>query len=292
MNSITSARPLSFARTYTAELHEKAVTRVIELLRSNPERTWSIKDMARAAFMSPFHFIRVFKEVAGIAPCKCQWALKIDAAKQLLLRTDLSILDISLKVGYNSLGTFTRRFSELVGISPHRFRHLARTTTPAAIQSAIETYQPLFGAESVVSGRVHPPARFRGTIVVACFCSGMPQGPTLGHAIADSSHAFRVRRPAQHDFYLYAFGVPCTNANTPWFTDENLLRDRSFCTASPTNQAREELVLRPAQPTDPPILLALSVLAAPRHFAAASSAASAASMMLISRSMAAASRGT
>jgi AraC family transcriptional regulator len=292
MNSITPARPLSFARTYTAELHEKAVTRVIELLRSNPERTWSIKDMARAAFMSPFHFIRVFQEVAEIAPCKFQWVLKIAAAKQLLLRTELPILEISRKVGYNSLGTFTRRFSELVGISPHRFRHLARTTNAAAIQSAIETYESPPRPESVFSGRVHAPARFRGTIVVACFSTRLPQGRPLEHAIADPSDAFRLRRPSAREFYLYAFGVPHTEANTAWFTDENLLRARSFCTAPWADQAPQELVLRPAQPTDPPILVALGALAAPGHFAAASSAASAASMMLVSRSMAAASRGT
>jgi AraC family transcriptional regulator len=267
MNSSTPARPLSYARSYTAELHEKAVTRVIDLLRSDPNRTWSIKDLARAAFMSPFHFIRVFQEVAGIAPCKFQWALKVHTAKQLLLLTDMSILDISMEVGYNSLGTFTRRFSELVGVSPNRFRHFARTTNSADFQRAVDAYEPLSSSEPAIAGHVHAPPRFHGAIMLACFPSRIPQGRPLQHAIADSSHAFRVRRPAHRNFYLHAFGIPRGDTNTPWFTDDNLLRGGTLCTAASADQLPEELFLRGAQPTDPPVLVAMGALVANRFSA-------------------------
>lgn len=267
MNSSTPARPLSYARSYTAELHEKAVIRVIELLRSDPNRTWSIKDLARAAFMSPFHFIRVFQEVAGIAPCKFQWALKVHTAKQLLLLTDMSILDVSMEVGYNSLGTFTRRFSELVGVSPNRFRHFAKTTNAADFQRAVEAYEPRFSSEPAIAGRVQAPPRFRGAIMLACFPSRIPQGRPLQHAIADSSHSFRIRRPAQRSFYLHAFGVPRSDANTPWFTDDNLLRGGIFCTAAAGDQLPEDVFLRGAQSTDPPVLVAMGALVANRFSA-------------------------
>jgi AraC family transcriptional regulator len=264
MNSIPTARPLTYARTYTAELHEKAVTRVIELLRSDPSRTWSIKDMARAAFMSPFHFIRVFQQVAGIAPCKFQWALKVHTAKQMLLLSNMSIVDISMKIGYSSLGTFTRRFSELVGVSPNRFRHLAKSTNSADFQRVVDRYEPPAPSDCALSGRVHPPPGFRGTVILACFLNRIPQGRPLEHAIADSSHGFRMPRPAHRNFYLHAFGIPRTDANTAWFTDENLLRGAIPCTAAPADHLLQEVFLRGPQPTDPPVLVAMGALLANR----------------------------
>jgi AraC family transcriptional regulator len=259
MNSTIPARTLT-ARPYTAEFHEKAVTRVIQLLRSNPNRTWTVKDMARAAFMSPYHFIRVFQEVAGIAPCKFQWALKLHTAKQLLLLTNLPILAISKEVGYNSLGTFTRRFSQLVGLSPSRFRHCAKTTHSADLQRAMDAYEPPPSAESTLTGRVYPPARFRGTIVLACFPSRFPQGQPLHNAVVDSACRFCVHRPPLGDFYLHAFGIPRSDTNTAWFTDENLLRAAIACSASGDAHLPQELFLRGVQPIDPPVLVAMATL--------------------------------
>jgi AraC family transcriptional regulator len=268
MNSMTHARPVSYTRSSTAELHEKAVMRVIELLRSDPSRTWSIRDMARAAFMSPFHFIRVFQEVAGIPPCKFQWALKLHTAKQLLLLTNMSILDTSRKVGYSSLGTFTRRFSELVGFSPNRFRHFAKTAHSAEFQRAMDGYAPPAACEPALTGRVHPPPRFRGTIILACFASRIPQGRPLQYAVADSSQIFRVRRPGHRNFYLHAFGIPRSDANTCWFSDEHMLRGDIRCVVSTAaDHVPEELFLRDARPSDPPVLLAMGVLASHRFFA-------------------------
>jgi AraC family transcriptional regulator len=261
MNPIPPGRALCYARSSTTELHEKAVTRVIELLRSDPGRTWRIKEMARAAFMSPFHFIRVFQEVAGIAPCKFQWALKLRTAKQLLLLTDLSIFDISERVGYKSFGTFARRFSELVALSPNRFRHLARTTHARELERAAHRFEAPEYAASSLRGRVHVPPRFYGTVILACFPSRIPHARPLQLAAADSSGAFSLPCPKLGTFYLHAFGIPRGDANTPWFTDENLLRGSALCTAS-ADHFPEELFLRGAQPTDPPVLLAMGALIA------------------------------
>ena len=279
MSIIVPFRPSTYGfpcrcRTGTAELHYKAVTRVVELLRSEPTRTLSIYEMARVAYISPFHFIRVFQEVTGIAPGKFHWALKVHAAKKLLLTTDMKIVDIAMEVGYKSLGTFTRRFSELVGISPNRFRHLAKTTDLNVDQGIDLRHAPtneVSIAAAPISGRVEAPPSFKGTIVVGCFASPLPQGLPLQYAIVGSSQIYQVRRPNHQTYFLCAFGIPLSGTNMPWFIEDNLLRSSRSLGEPPRNDSldnaecdRYDLTLRTAQPTDPPILLALGALVSTR----------------------------
>lgn len=73
---------------------------------------------------------------------------RIDAAKRLLIDTTLRVIDICYEVGYNSLGTFSSRFTELVGISPQGFRELADQDNwrlfQAFLQAQNEHYQAYF----------------------------------------------------------------------------------------------------------------------------------------------------
>lgn len=72
---------------------------------------------------SPYHFARIFKERIGLSPLYYVSSLRLQRAKDLLLRTNLSVRAIGLEIGQQSLGTFTTRFTQRVGLTPSEFRH-------------------------------------------------------------------------------------------------------------------------------------------------------------------------
>ena len=82
----------------------------------------TLEDMASAASMSVYHFARVFREQVGVPPATYLAALRLTEAKRLLTQTSLSVTNICYQVGYTSVGTFTSRFTQLVGVSPGQFR--------------------------------------------------------------------------------------------------------------------------------------------------------------------------
>src|SRR5262249_28546352 len=106
----------------TAEFHQNAVERVIKVMREHLAEPLSLGDMADEACLSPYYFNRVFHRSIGLPPCEFLAALRLDAAKKLLLTTDLSVTDVCFTVGYNALGSFTSRFTQQVGLSPRHLR--------------------------------------------------------------------------------------------------------------------------------------------------------------------------
>src|SRR6476660_2716843 len=109
-------------RPDTMQFHSLAIQRVISSIREHLDESISLGEMAAVAYMSPYHFNRTFRRITGLPPRRFLSALRFEAATKKLLETDSSITDICLDVGYNSLGTFVRRFSETMGMSPRRFR--------------------------------------------------------------------------------------------------------------------------------------------------------------------------
>jgi transcriptional regulator GlxA family with amidase domain len=109
----------------TAIAHCAAVKRVINVMHERLDEPFTLNDMSKIAYVSPYHFNRMFHQITGIPPCQFLYALRLETAKRLLLTTGVSVTDVCFDVGYNSLGTFIRRFTGLVGISPSRFRSFA-----------------------------------------------------------------------------------------------------------------------------------------------------------------------
>jgi AraC-like DNA-binding protein len=79
--------------------------------------------MARAALMSPAHFSRKFRAAYGETPYSYLMTRRIERAKALL-REGRSVTDACVAVGCTSLGSFSSRFSELVGMTPSEYREL------------------------------------------------------------------------------------------------------------------------------------------------------------------------
>ena len=78
--------------------------------------------LARTALMSAGHFSRSFREAYGETPYSYLMTRRIERAMTLLRRGDLSVTDVCFEVGCSSLGTFSTRFTELVGESPSAYK--------------------------------------------------------------------------------------------------------------------------------------------------------------------------
>ncbi|HYB16460.1 MAG TPA: helix-turn-helix transcriptional regulator, partial [Streptosporangiaceae bacterium] len=78
--------------------------------------------LARTALMSPAHFSRRFREAYSETPYSYLMTRRIERAKALLRRGDLSVTDVCFAVGCTSLGSFSARFTQLVGETPSMYR--------------------------------------------------------------------------------------------------------------------------------------------------------------------------
>jgi transcriptional regulator GlxA family with amidase domain len=95
-----------------------------------------VAGLARAALMSPAHFSRQFRAAYGETPYAYLMTRRIERAKALLRVGDLSVTDVCLTVGCTSLGSFSARFTELVGETPTAYRtrdHGALANVPGCI---------------------------------------------------------------------------------------------------------------------------------------------------------------
>ena len=84
-----------------------------------------VQALALGVHMSAGHLSREFRAVYGESPYSYLMTRRIERAMTLLRRGDMSVTDVCFAVGCSSLGTFSTRFSELVGMSPSTYKRLA-----------------------------------------------------------------------------------------------------------------------------------------------------------------------
>ncbi|MEV7434590.1 helix-turn-helix transcriptional regulator [Streptomyces griseoviridis] len=95
-----------------------------------------VPELARTALMSPGHFQRSFRAEYGETPYGYLMTRRVERAKALLRRGDLSVTEVCLAVGCTSLGSFSSRFTELVGETPSAYRarsHEASSLIPPCV---------------------------------------------------------------------------------------------------------------------------------------------------------------
>jgi AraC-like DNA-binding protein len=85
-----------------------------------------LEDAARAAGLSPFHFLRLFAAVLGVTPHQYLVRSRLRRAARLLAGDTRSITDVALDVGFGDLSNFVRTFHRAAGVSPRRFRQAAK----------------------------------------------------------------------------------------------------------------------------------------------------------------------
>ncbi|BDV30801.1 helix-turn-helix domain-containing protein [Microbacterium terricola] len=109
--------------------------RAKDLIDRDYAKPLDVPTMAAKALMSPAHFSRRFRAAYGETPYAYLMTRRIERA-MALLRTDLSVTDVCVAVGCTSLGSFSSRFTEIVGESPSAYRrraHEAIAAMPACV---------------------------------------------------------------------------------------------------------------------------------------------------------------
>lgn len=251
-------------RDSTVRSHYESVERVIAAMRDQIDQPLSLGSMAKIALASPFHFNRTFRQVTGVPPSQFLYALRLERARRLLMHTRRKVIDICYDVGYNSVGTFTRRFRDLMGVSPTTFRALARSRMKSSshISRSAARRNGKARAAACVTGHITAPSRFQGLIFVGLFDTPIPQGKPLACAMPTEGGAYSIEDAPEGEFYLFGLGLEYPIHAPECFHYERALRGGGH----PIKISREGvrgstyLQLRPPSPFDPPILLVLPLL--------------------------------
>jgi AraC family transcriptional regulator len=104
---------------------ELTVQGVIAYMQSHISESLSLGRLSEIAGFSPWHLDRMFTRETGLATMHYLTLLRIEAAKNAALGSDQRIIEIAYDVGFNSLGSFGKRFTHLVGMSPRDLRKAA-----------------------------------------------------------------------------------------------------------------------------------------------------------------------
>ena len=100
--------------------------RLLRRARDRMDREYAepldVAALARTALMSTAHFARRFRETYGETPYSYLMTRRIERAKALLRRGDMSVTEVCFEVGCTSLGSFSARFTEIVGDTPSAYR--------------------------------------------------------------------------------------------------------------------------------------------------------------------------
>jgi AraC-like DNA-binding protein len=113
-----------------------------------------VEALARGAHMSAGHLGRQFRLAYGESPYSYLMTRRIERAMALLRRGDLSVTEVCFEVGCSSLGTFSTRFTELVGVPPSVYRREgARVTAGMPACLAKQVTRPVRNREALASAR-------------------------------------------------------------------------------------------------------------------------------------------
>ena len=101
---------------------EKRIAAALHRIEAQADEPLALSDLAGAAAMSPYHFLRTFRAVVGMTPHQYVLHTRMHRAAVRLRRTSDSISAIAYTAGFGDLSTFNRRFQRIVGLSPSVYR--------------------------------------------------------------------------------------------------------------------------------------------------------------------------
>jgi AraC-like DNA-binding protein len=103
-------------------LVDRRIRRSVELMHTQLDQDLTLRALAAASYLSPFHFARLFKKLTGASPHNYLAGIRAARAQLLLADTDLSVTEIGARVGYLSGSHFTKAFRLATGATPREFR--------------------------------------------------------------------------------------------------------------------------------------------------------------------------
>lgn len=237
----------------------------------------TLAELAKQAAYSPYHFTRIFKEQIGLSPQYYISSLRLQRAKDLLLETRLTIRDISLEIGQQSLGTFTTRFTNKVGMTPSEFRHASEQAgytlqslqdlsdwgVSEAYPASLLAQQGLRGSQGSIEGEIISDIPFRGVILIGLFAKPIPEGMPLYGTLLSSPGTFCFPHVKPGAYYLMATSVAWSSSTVEMLLPHSTLRSwaREALVVKPGSKVPyQQIKLQPPRLDDPPILISLPVL--------------------------------
>ncbi|MDP1911563.1 MAG: AraC family transcriptional regulator [Hyphomicrobium sp.] len=101
---------------------ERRISAAARRIEQHADEPLSLGDLARDAGLSPYHFLRTFRQVVGMTPHQFILHSRLHRAAVRLRRTDDAISSVAYDAGFNDLSTFNRRFRRLMGVNPGVYR--------------------------------------------------------------------------------------------------------------------------------------------------------------------------
>ncbi|QGG58224.1 helix-turn-helix domain-containing protein [Paenibacillus sp. B01] len=243
---------------------------VIDYIQGNLFDPMPLERLAKHISYSPSHFARLFKERTGLTPLYYVSSLRLSRAKDLLLKTEYTIRDISLEIGQQSLGTFTTRFTQRVGLTPSEFRQSRSAVGDQArrLQALDSWDDPTIQASSSpvwseVSGFVEPVLPFDGFVLIGLFAKPIPEGMPIHGTLLPRPGAFRFTGVRPGTYYLMGTTLSWAMGAMDMLLPQTTLRTRarSPIEVGPSSPAPfQHALLYEPRPDDPPILISLPLL--------------------------------
>lgn len=246
------------------ETHRQAVEAAIQVMRREyGDEALDLTALAEAARFSPWHFNRMFRQVTGVTPRQFLAAVRMAESKKLLCSTGMNATDVCFEVGYNSLGTFTTRFTRSVGVPPRRLRALSRTSLSRWVDRLAHMRKSVPGGPGMIEGKVNAPESFAGVIFVGLFPERVPLGKPAACAIAGERGTYRIDTVPDGRYHLLAAALPWPGMGQEWWLADEVLRgagEQPLVVQRGKVQGTVDVTLRPPQATDPPIVVCLPIL--------------------------------
>ena len=114
-NQTTSVRP-------SGGLAPGSLRRVIDYIQADLSRPFTVEDLAQVAGFSPRHFMRAFRESAGLTPLRFVYRLRLERAKEFLLDPRRTATEVALECGFSHAQHFSTTFKKATGLTPSDFR--------------------------------------------------------------------------------------------------------------------------------------------------------------------------
>lgn len=187
-----------------------AVREAVLAIKTRYAEPLSLDELASSVFVSPYHFCRIFGQATGVTPGRYLAAVRMFEAKRLLLTTSLRVADIVCGVGYSSTGTFTTRFTGMVGLTPTQYRDpdvrallvamapdLLRMPSSATLRAAgVERASPpVHRGGTVMLTAELPPAAGPVRVLAGIYPQRVPQCAPVAYRYGEMTGSGRIMIP-------------------------------------------------------------------------------------------------
>jgi AraC family transcriptional regulator len=204
---------------------------LIQYIHQNIYEPLSLNQLSRYVAYSPYHFTRIFKQRMGLTPQHYISSLRLQKAKDLLLTTHYNVREIASEIGQQSLGTFTTRFTQRIGMTPSDFRNsITFADNHLHALANLDSWHTLLSNStnySHIKGTVQSELPFEGVILLGLFAKPIPEGLPIYGTLLRSLGDFCIPNVKPGTYYLMATSVSWGMKSTDFLLPHNTLRTRS-----------------------------------------------------------------